>query len=68
VLIRADAPAVQAPRSWADVYALRIAFDRAIGLPEPDVERDLIVAAPIRTVGPITAIATTSAGTGGPRS
>ena len=62
VLIRADAPAVQAPRSWADVYALRIAFDRAIGLPEPDVERDLIVAAPIRTVGPITA------GTGGTRS
>jgi hypothetical protein len=62
VLIRADSPAVQAPRSWADVYALRIAFDRAIGLPEPDVERDLIVAAPIRTVGPITA------GTGGTRS
>lgn len=62
VLIRADAPAVQAPRSWADVYALRIAFDRAIGLPEPDVERDLIVAAPVRTVGPITA------GTGGTRS
>ncbi len=56
VLIRADAPAVQSPRSWADVYALRIAFDRAIGLPEPDVERDLIVAAPIRTIGPITAV------------
>lgn len=66
VLIRADAPAVQAPRSWADVYALRIAFDRAIGLPEPDVERDLIVAAPIRTVGPITAV--TATGTGGTRS
>jgi hypothetical protein len=66
VLIRADAPAVQAPRSWADVYALRIAFDRAIGLPEPDVERDLIVAAPIRTVGPITAI--TGTGMGGTRS
>ena len=62
VLIRADSPAVQAPRSWADVYALRIAFDRAVGLPEPDVERDLIVAAPIRTVGPITA------GMGGTRS
>ena len=62
VLIRADAPAVQSPRGWADVYALRIAFDRAIGLPEPDVERDLIVAAPIRTVGSITA------GTGGTRS
>jgi hypothetical protein len=65
VLIRADAPAVQSPRSWADVYALRIAFDRAIGLPEPDVERDLIVAAPIRTIGPITAA---PAGTGGTRS
>jgi len=65
VLVRADSPSVQAPRSWADVYALRIAFDRAMGTPEPDVERDLIVAAPIRTVGPITAGTT---GTGGTRS
>jgi hypothetical protein len=65
VLVRADSPAVQAPRSWADVYALRIAFDRAMGTPEPDVERDLIVAAPIRIAGPITAGTT---GTGGTRS
>ncbi len=65
VLVRADSPAVQAPRSWADVYALRIAFDRAMGTPEPDVERDLIVAAPIRISGPLTAGTT---GTGGTRS
>ena len=50
------------------MYALRIAFDRALGLPEPDVERDLIVAAPIRTVGPITALAANGAGMGGTRS
>lgn len=47
VLVRADAGAVIAPRGWADRYALRAAFDRALGVREADVERDLIVTAPI---------------------
>lgn len=47
VLVRADAPAVIEPRGWADRYALRAAFDRAIGVREADVERDLIVSTPL---------------------
>lgn len=47
VLVRADAPAVAAPRGWADRYALRAAFDRALGVREADVERDLIVVTPL---------------------
>lgn len=47
LLIHADAPAVRAPRGWIDLYALRAAFDRAAGVRETDVERDLIVASPI---------------------
>ena len=43
VLIRADATAVRAPRSWADRYALETSFDRALGAREADVERHLIV-------------------------
>ncbi|HVY46795.1 MAG TPA: ATP-binding protein, partial [Minicystis sp.] len=47
VLVRDDAPCVRAPRGWADLYALRASFDRAIGAREPDVERDLIVMSPL---------------------
>ncbi len=47
VLVRGDAPAVRAPRGWADRYALRTSFDRALGMREADIERDLIVASPI---------------------
>jgi hypothetical protein len=47
VLVRADSPAVIEPRGWADRYALRAAFDRAQGVREADVERDLIVTTPI---------------------
>lgn len=47
VLLRADADALRQPRGWADLYALRTSFDRALGMREGDVERDLIVATPI---------------------
>jgi hypothetical protein len=47
ILIREDAAAVRAPAGWRDLYALRTAFDRAVGLREADVERDLIVSAPL---------------------
>jgi hypothetical protein len=47
VLIRSDADAVRDPRSWTDRYALLAAFDRASGIREADVERALIVAAPV---------------------
>ncbi len=43
VLIRADAPAVRAPRGWIDRYALETSFDRALGEREAEVERHLIV-------------------------
>jgi hypothetical protein len=51
VLVRADSPAVAAPRGWADRYALRAAFDRALGVREADVERDLIVTTPLAAQG-----------------
>lgn len=47
ILLREDAAAVRAPSGWRDLYALRTAFDRAAGLREADVERDLIVSAPL---------------------
>ena len=47
ILIRDDARAVRSPRGWADLYALKMAFDRASGLREADVERGLIVAEPL---------------------
>ena len=47
VLVRADASAVIEPRGWADRYALAASFDRAIGVREADVERDLIVTTPL---------------------
>jgi hypothetical protein len=51
VLIRADAPAVRAPRGWADRYALQTSFDRALGVREAEVERHLIVESPIARAG-----------------
>jgi hypothetical protein len=47
ILIREDTAAVQHPTRWSDVYALRVAFDRASGLREADLERELIVSDPI---------------------
>ncbi len=47
ILVREDAAVVRAPRGWADRYALRTSFDRAAGMREPDVERELIVADPV---------------------
>jgi hypothetical protein len=49
VLVREDAPAVIRPAGWSDLYALRVAFARATGEGEPDVERALIVSAPLRS-------------------
>jgi hypothetical protein len=51
VLVREDAEAVRDARGWAELYALRAAFDRALGLRECDVERDLIVNDPARAGG-----------------
>ena len=47
VLVRADAPAVMAPAGWLDRYALTTSFERALGMREAEVERALIVTAPI---------------------
>jgi hypothetical protein len=47
VLIREDSSAVRSPGGWRDLYALRAAFDRAIGMREADVERALIISAPL---------------------
>jgi hypothetical protein len=51
ILLREDSHAVRRPVRWADVYALRVAFDRASGLREPDLERELIVSDPIGAGG-----------------
>jgi hypothetical protein len=48
LLIREDAPALGRVQGWTDSYALRAAFDRAMGAREADVERELIVGDPIR--------------------
>ena len=53
VLIRGDARAIRAPAGWADSYALRASFRRALGLREPEVERDLIVLTPLTTSAPL---------------
>jgi hypothetical protein len=42
-LVRDDAPLLAAPRTWTERYALSVAFARAAGRREPDLERDLIV-------------------------
>ena len=47
VLVRVDAPAVIAPAGWLDRYALMTSFERALGMREPEVEREVIVTAPI---------------------
>ena len=47
VLLRVDSPCVMRPRSWQDIYAIRIAFDRAFGFREADTERRLIVLEPL---------------------
>jgi hypothetical protein len=47
VLIREDSSAVRSPVGWRDLYALQTAFDRAIGMREVDVERALIISAPL---------------------
>ncbi len=47
IVIREDAPAVKSLSSWSDLYALRVAFERASGLRESDLERELIVNEPL---------------------
>ncbi|WP_437935476.1 ATP-binding protein [Sorangium sp. So ce341] len=47
LLIRDDSAAVRRPAGWSDRYALRAAFDRASGVREADLERDLIVGEPV---------------------
>jgi len=47
VLVRADARAVIAPTGWIERYALITSFERALGMREAEVERELIVTAPI---------------------
>ncbi|XXX74349.1 ATP-binding protein [Sorangium sp. So ce134] len=47
LLIRDDSAAVRRPSGWSDGYALRAAFDRASGVREADLERDLIVGEPV---------------------
>ncbi|MGK4002544.1 ATP-binding protein [Sorangium sp. So ce1036] len=47
LLIRDDSAAVRRPAGWSDWYALRAAFDRASGVREADLERDLIVGEPV---------------------
>ncbi|WP_437314727.1 ATP-binding protein [Sorangium sp. So ce385] len=47
LLIRDDSAAVRRPAGWCDRYALRAAFDRASGVREADLERDLIVGEPV---------------------
>ncbi len=43
ILVRGDAQAILSPTTWVDLYALRTSFDRAAGMREADVERELIV-------------------------
>jgi hypothetical protein len=52
ILVREDARAVVSPSGWSDLYALRAAFDRAAGVREADVERALIVSAPLGQTEP----------------
>lgn len=52
LLIRDDSPAVRRPCGWSDWYALRAAFDRASGVREADLERDLIVGEPVDGAAP----------------
>lgn len=47
IVIREDAPSVKSLSSWSDLYALRVAFERASGLRESDLERELIVNEPL---------------------
>ncbi|WP_437965504.1 ATP-binding protein [Sorangium sp. So ce260] len=47
LLLRDDSAAVRRPSGWSDWYALRAAFDRASGVREADLERDLIVGEPV---------------------
>jgi hypothetical protein len=47
ILIREDSPAVARMSGWSEAYALRVAFDRASSMREPDLERELIVNEPL---------------------
>lgn len=47
IIIREDASAVKRLSGWSDLYALRVAFERACGTREPDLERELIVNEPL---------------------
>jgi hypothetical protein len=47
ILLREDAPSLRNPNGWLELYTLRASFDRACGLREADVERNLIVRDPL---------------------
>ena len=47
IIVREDASAVKGLSGWTDLYALRVAFERACGTRESDLERDLIVNEPL---------------------
>jgi hypothetical protein len=46
ILLREDAPSLKDASGWLEHYSLRASFDRACGLREADVERNLIVRDP----------------------
>lgn len=47
IVVREDSPAVTGLSGWSDTYALRVAFERACGTREPDLEREIIVNEPL---------------------
>lgn len=53
ILVREDASSVKGLSGWSDFYALRVAFERACGTRESDLERELIVNEPLGRGGPV---------------
>ncbi|MBK9266263.1 MAG: ATP-binding protein [Polyangiaceae bacterium] len=53
IVVREDSPAVTGLSGWTETYALRVAFERACGTREPDLEREIIVNEPLLTRGVI---------------
>jgi hypothetical protein len=52
ILVREDASSVKGLSGWSDFYALRVAFERACGIRESDLEREIIVNEPLGRGGP----------------
>ncbi len=51
IIIREDSPAVTGLSEWTETYSLRVAFERACGTREPDLEREIIVNEPLGNGG-----------------